>query len=58
MEEVADVHYLVAAIGIAGITVLLWKAVRPQSPATSTVVAPDDDPEFLKGLNRKPNEEH
>ncbi len=50
-------QYLVAALGIAGITVLLWKAVRPQRPATSTVLAPDDDPEFLKGLNRKPNEE-
>lgn len=58
MEEVAAVHYLMAAIGIAGITVMLWKALRPQRPAARTALAPDDDPEFLRGLNRKPGEEH
>ncbi|HET9254811.1 MAG TPA: hypothetical protein VFO16_06365 [Pseudonocardiaceae bacterium] len=50
------VHYLLAAIGLAGITVLVWKALRPQRPATGSVLAPDDDPEFLRGLNRKPEE--
>jgi hypothetical protein len=55
---VAAVHYLMAAIGVAGITALLWKALRPQRPAARTVLAPDDDPEFLRGLNRKTGEEH
>ncbi|MGH3821979.1 MAG: hypothetical protein ACRDRA_03940 [Pseudonocardiaceae bacterium] len=54
----AAVHYLIAAIGIAGVTALLWKALRPQRPAARSVLAPDDDPEFLRGLNRKPGEEH
>ncbi|HWR48164.1 MAG TPA: hypothetical protein VN327_11215 [Pseudonocardiaceae bacterium] len=49
----AAVQYLMAAIGVAGVTVLLWKALRPQRPAVRSVLAPDDDPEFLRGLNRK-----
>jgi hypothetical protein len=57
VEEVAAVHYLMAVIGIAGFTALLWKALRPQRPAARSVLAPDDDPEFLRGLNRKPGEE-
>jgi hypothetical protein len=47
------VQYLMAAIGVAGVTALLWKALRPQRPAVRSVLAPDDDPEFLRGLNRK-----
>jgi hypothetical protein len=57
MEEVAAVQYLMVAIGIAGVTALLWKAVRPQRPAASSVLAPDDDPEFLRGLDRKLGED-
>ncbi|HEX2299588.1 MAG TPA: hypothetical protein VHH34_13930 [Pseudonocardiaceae bacterium] len=55
------VQYLLAAIGAATVTVLLWKAFGPQFPGREQpAVAPDDDPEFLRGLNRKlqgPNEE-
>jgi hypothetical protein len=50
---VATVQYVLAVIGIAGVTALLWKALRPQSPAARSVLAPDDDPEFLRSLNRK-----
>lgn len=46
-------QYVMAAIGVAGVTALLWKALRPQHPAARSVLAPDDDPEFLRGLNRK-----
>lgn len=46
-------QYVMAAIGVAGVTALLWKALRPQRPAARSVLAPDDDPEFLRGLNRK-----
>jgi hypothetical protein len=55
---VAVVHYLIAAMGIAAVTAMLWKALRPQRSAARSVLAPDDDPEFLRGLNRKPGEEH
>lgn len=51
-------HYLMAAFGIAAVIAMLWKALRPQRPAARSVLAPDDDPEFLRGLNRKPGEEH
>ncbi|HKR52629.1 MAG TPA: hypothetical protein VJT72_24230 [Pseudonocardiaceae bacterium] len=46
-------HYLMAAIGVATVTALLWKAFGSQRPATRRVLAPDDDPEFLQGLNRQ-----
>lgn len=46
-------QFVMAAMGVAGITALLWKALRPQQPAARSVLAPDDDPEFLKGLNRQ-----
>jgi hypothetical protein len=54
------VQYVIAAIGVAGMTALLWKALRPQRPATPPVLAPDDDPDFLRGLNsrRQHGEEH
>jgi hypothetical protein len=60
-EEVAGVQYVMAAIGMAAVTALLWKAFGPQRPAARSVLAPDDDPEFLRGLNRKrpePGDEH
>jgi hypothetical protein len=53
VEEVAAVPYVMAAIGVAGIVALLWKALVPQRPAARAVLAPDDDPEFLRGLNPK-----
>jgi hypothetical protein len=53
VEEVAAVQFVMAAMGVAGITALLWRALRPQQPAARSVLAPDDDPEFLKGLNRR-----
>ena len=53
MEEVAAVPYLVAAFGVAGVAALLWKALGPQRPPVRSVLAPDDDPDFLRGLNRK-----
>ncbi len=46
-------QFVLVAIGVAGITVLLWKALRPQRPDRRPVLAPDDDPEFLSGLNRQ-----
>ena len=42
--------YAMAAIGVASVTVLLWKALRP--PAR-VILAPDDDPDFLRSLNRE-----
>lgn len=51
-------HYLLAAIGAATVTVLLWKAFGPQRVGgRRPALAPDDDPEFLRTLNRKPDEE-
>lgn len=50
-------HYVLAAIGVAMIIVLLWKAFNLQRPSDRRpVLAPDDDPEFLRGLNRKRQE--
>ncbi|MGH3865565.1 MAG: hypothetical protein ACRDQ4_05380 [Pseudonocardiaceae bacterium] len=49
----AAVQYVMAAIGLAAVTALLWKALRPHPPAARSVLAPDDDPEFLRSLNRK-----
>ncbi len=46
-------QYVMAAIGLAAVTALLWKALRPHPPAARSVLAPDDDPEFLRSLNRK-----
>ncbi|MBV9060253.1 MAG: hypothetical protein JO296_02680 [Pseudonocardiales bacterium] len=53
-------QYVLAAVGMAGMSVLLWKALRPQRPAARSVLAPDDDPEFLRGLSsrrQQPGEE-
>lgn len=61
VQEVAAVLYLLAAVGAATVSVLLWKAFGPQFPGRGRPpVAPDDDPEFLRGLNHKlqgPNED-
>lgn len=48
-------QYLLAVIGVATVVVLLWKAFGPQHLTdTRPVRAPDDDPEFLRGLNQRP----
>ena len=61
LRRALGVQYVIAAIGVGGLTALLWKALRPQRPAARSVLAPDDDPEFLRGLNsrrQQPGEEH
>ncbi|HET9141010.1 hypothetical protein [Actinophytocola sp.] len=48
--------YLLALIGAIAVLVLLWRAfvARPASVAPRRrSVAPDDDPEFLRDLERK-----
>ena len=59
--------YLLAAIGAVCVVVLLWRAFvanppttvgdrRPSQPSRrSGLVAPDDDPEFLRSLNKRKN---
>jgi hypothetical protein len=48
--------YLLAAVGALTVAVLLWRAFGSQTAAVPTrrerggVVAPDDDPDFLRGL--------
>ncbi|HEY2762728.1 MAG TPA: hypothetical protein VGJ13_01720 [Pseudonocardiaceae bacterium] len=50
-------QYLLAAIGAAAVTALLWKAFGPQHPdGGRPVLAPDDDPEFLRRLGRQRQE--
>ncbi len=54
-------QYVLAAVGMAGMSVLLWKALRPPQRVARSVVAPDDDPEFLRGLStrrQQPGDEH
>ncbi|MGH3978729.1 MAG: hypothetical protein ACRDRZ_06975 [Pseudonocardiaceae bacterium] len=48
--------YLLAAIGAGTTALLLWKAFGPQRPIGSRrpVLAPDDDPDFMRKLNRRP----
>ncbi|GLZ38196.1 hypothetical protein [Actinokineospora sp. NBRC 105648] len=47
--------YLLAAVGAITVAVLLWRAFGVQTagvaPRRSTSIAPDDDPEFLRGLD-------
>ncbi|MDN5758084.1 MAG: hypothetical protein L0H59_06065 [Tomitella sp.] len=46
--------YLLAAIGLATLVVLAWRAFAPDlGPRRSN--APDDDPEFLRSLDRDPH---
>ncbi|CAM3640704.1 hypothetical protein KIPE111705_18315 [Kibdelosporangium persicum] len=50
--------YLLAAVGALTIAVLLWRAFGAQSAGVTTrrerrVIAPDDDPEFLRGLTER-----
>ncbi|HEX3792362.1 MAG TPA: hypothetical protein VHW44_31140 [Pseudonocardiaceae bacterium] len=54
--------YLLAAVGVVTVAVLLWRAFTPhrvEVGARSRLVAPDDDPDFLRRLdeqNRGPDE--
>lgn len=48
--------YLLAAIGALTVAVLLWRAFGSQGamvPTRRGSVAPDDDPEFLRGLDER-----
>lgn len=57
MEEVTTVLFVLAAIGTATVTVLLWKAFGPPYQSGGRpVLAPDDDPDFLRELNRRRQE--
>nr|WP_042182815.1 hypothetical protein [Kibdelosporangium sp. MJ126-NF4]CEL15018.1 hypothetical protein [Kibdelosporangium sp. MJ126-NF4] len=57
--------YLLAAVGALTVAVLLWRAFGAQAAGVTArrergAVAPDDDPEFLKGLaerNKKTGED-
>jgi hypothetical protein len=55
--------YLLAAVGVVTIAALLWRALNPDRVgvgARRQVVAPDDDPDFLRHLgerNSPPDEE-
>lgn len=47
--------YLLAVVGAITVAVLLWRALGPQPAAVTprrTSIAPDDDPEFLRGLGK------
>jgi hypothetical protein len=50
------VIYLLAAIGALTVAVLVWRAFAPQHAEFTPgrkVIAPDDDPEFLRKLDEK-----
>jgi hypothetical protein len=50
--------YLLAAIGVATVLVLLWRAFRPARVArVPSGIAPDDDPEFLRQLAERTKNE-
>jgi hypothetical protein len=52
-KEVATMLYVFAAIGALTVAVLLWKAFGPNRLETAPrgrVIAPDDDPDFLRKL--------
>ncbi|MBB1052241.1 hypothetical protein G6021_14270 [Dietzia sp. CW19] len=48
--------WLFALIGVVTVAILLWRAFGPGSrSAPPRVIAPDDDPDFLRDLDgRKP----
>ncbi|WP_147455296.1 hypothetical protein [Saccharothrix australiensis] len=63
-KEVAAMLYVFALIGALTIAVLLWRAFGPDRIDTAAgrrVIAPDDDPEFLRKLGeqskKRPEEE-
>ena len=50
------VLYLFALIGVAAVGGTLWAAMRPRPNVTKrpTMLPPDDNPEFLRRLNKRP----
>lgn len=51
--------YLLALIGAVTVGVVLWTALSPKrlaGPAPRTI-APDDDPDFLRRLNERRDDE-
>ena len=54
-REVTTVLYLLAAFGAVTTGVLLWKAFGPESGTVPRQPgrAPDDDPDFLRELDRR-----
>jgi hypothetical protein len=56
-----DVLYLFALIGMAAVAAVVWFALRPQQPTVTKrprVLPPDDDPEFLRRLDKRRTERH
>jgi hypothetical protein len=56
--------FVLAAIGAVTVAVLLWRAfgvpaneTAPRSSQPRRTTAPDDDPEFLRSLNKPKPEE-
>jgi len=49
------VLFLLVLIGVATIIAVVWAASGPphRRPAPRRVLAPDDDPEFLRRLNQR-----
>lgn len=47
--------YLLATIGAVTVALLLWKAFGPERAAGQhdRMLAPDDDPDFLRELERR-----
>lgn len=47
--------YLFALIGMAAVVAAVWVALRPPPTVVKRprVIAPDDDPEFLRGLGER-----
>lgn len=45
--------YLLALIGLVAVTVMMWRALGTDEPASRTggVRGPDDDPDFLRGID-------
>jgi hypothetical protein len=48
--------YVLAAIGVVAIAALLWRTLNPDRVgvgARRQVIAPDDDPDFLRHLGER-----
>ena len=54
--------YLFALIGMVAVVAAVWVALRPQPTVAKRpakrprIVAPDDDPEFLRRLGERPKD--
>jgi hypothetical protein len=47
--------YLLVLIGVATVIAVVWAAAGPphRQPAPRRIVAPDDDPEFLRRISQR-----